>query len=225
VLCASGFSQGEVFSLVTYDLKLTEFVKVGARLIAANPVERYGPHAANSQALEPGFIPLAAEPLLTFISFFPNASTLAAGYIVMGERFIRWGETAKLDDYEAAYEDWLAFLPSWPYYRRWMHQIVSELDIDLRSIAWLPLVKLPRPSDTPPDADMIRIDRDVLREQLESLRPRTMLIQSQQVDENAGGLIREITPNFVVQKQSKVRTSLTSPETPQIIKDLKRFVK
>jgi len=205
---------------------LARFIEIGAQLVATDPQERYGKYiGTNRRALEPGFIPLIKPPRLTIVSYYPNASTLAvAEYTELDQRFRRWGETGSREDYEVAYHDWVATMPLWPFFRKWVEQILTEIGVQRTEIAWLPLVKLPCPPENPPNQAMMVLDRDCLRAQLELLRPSVIWVQSKEVYESAGGLLQEIQRAIVVQKLYKTKTSRTSPETPRIIRDLRRYL-
>jgi hypothetical protein len=200
-------------------------VALGSQLISSPPADRYGSAASTTRPLEPGFIPLGKPARLTIVSYYPNAATLnVTGYDESEERFRRWGARGTVEAYEAAHADWLQTMPRWPFYQKWIHEIITTLGVATEELAWLPLVKLPCLPEAPPLGEMVRLDRSILRQQLELLRPSIIWVQSQEVFENAGGLITEIQPRYVIQKLYKTKTSATSPETNGIIRALRRYL-
>lgn len=214
-------------SFANYAEVVTQFVLIGAEIINVDPVDRYGAAAADAtRPLEPGYIPPDKPARLTIVSYYPNSSTLRnVQYGPMEERLMQWGRTGRVEDYVASYRDFLAALPHWDFYERWMKTVLDALDIGFDELAWLPLVKLPRPVANPPTEEMIRKDRDeVLKAQLKILKPAVVWVQSDTVYESCGGTIQQIQPRHVVQKMPKTSRASTSPQTPEVIRKLRQYL-
>jgi len=202
------------------------FAAMGKEIIEAVPRDRYGPSVGDrTRPLEPGFIPPNERARIVIVSYYPNASTLnVSNYGAIMARFMQWGRTGSVDAYRAAHADWQQTMPLWPFYRKWMRDVIAAVDVVPAELAWLPLVKLPCPPEAPPTDDIVKIDRPLLRRQLELLSPDIIWVQALEIYEYAGGLIEDIQPRHVLQKLYKTKTSSSSPETPAIIKSLKRFL-
>lgn len=160
---------------------VAEFARMGADIINTDAQTRYERIGKDAhRRLEPGFIPIGAQPLLTAISYYPNETDLPSPeYANARAHFDRWAETGSVEDYEAAYRGWLSFRDQVPFYRRWEDPLLERLGVCPDETAWLPLVKCPLPAGTAVDREGIDIarDRNLLWDQLNLVQPEIVLVQ------------------------------------------------
>jgi hypothetical protein len=158
---------------------LEKFAAQGKSIIGLDPRARYeGVGKSARRPLEPGFIPVDAPARVVTVTYYPNESELPnEAFQSARKTFVRWGETGSVEDYIAAYRDWVELLPSIPFHRKWNSAVFDQLGIGNDQFAWLPLIKCPLPAETDPSEDDIYRDKLLLWDQLWLLKPSVLLIQ------------------------------------------------
>jgi hypothetical protein len=155
------------------------FAILGSRIINIDRMAHYKHIGGLSKRkLEPGYIPVDSPPRVVTISFYPNETELESEtYKKSRDSFLNWGLVGNAEAYEAAYVDWLAALPSFPFHRDFDRPIFDAVEVKDSAFAWLPLVKGPLPARSVVADDDVFSDRMLLWDQLALLRPRVILAQ------------------------------------------------
>ena len=199
------------------------FAVLGKSIIALDAGTRYESIAKNARRpLEPGFIPVENPPRIVTVTYYPNETELPNETFQSARKsFVRWGETGSVEDYAAAYRDWVELLPSIPFHRKWNVEVFAELGIRDDEFAWLPLVKCPLPAEsTPSDEDVYR-DKLLLWDQLWLLKPRVLLIQGVRPFEVVAPMCDKKWPHAPPVHQKIPRRGDRSVQTAEIVRKLR----
>src|SRR4029077_6967782 len=156
-----------------------QFAAHGKSVFAIDPRTRYESVGKSARRpLEPGFIPVDAPPRIVTVTYYPNETELPNEAFQSARKpFARWGETGSVEDYTAAYRDWVELLPSIKFHQKWNVDVFAELGVRDDEFAWLPLIKCPLPAEAEPSHEDVYKDKLLLWDQLWLLKPPVLLIQ------------------------------------------------
>lgn len=190
-----------------YHQILADFVAFGAQLLRESIGERYrGLVPVGTRLLEPGYIPPDHEAKVLIISYYPNSSDIdkpgTPGYERVRGHLEAWRRSGAVNDYRAAYEDWVSYLDRIPFHKTRTKPIMEAVGLRNEDIARLPFVKAPMPADSSPGDDMIDIDIDATWAQLQLLRPNVVWIQGVAIADRITGLVRDRITDKVLPPQS-----------------------